>query len=64
MQQNGKLTQGEDTGDNGGIHLALSALSEDLKRQGKTLEDKDKDGISQRSRLKRLTPRSLMLFDM
>jgi putative endopeptidase len=46
VQQNGRLTQGEDTGDNGGIHLALSALSEDLKSQGKTLEDKDKDGLT------------------
>jgi putative endopeptidase len=46
VQQNGRLTQGEDTGDNGGIHLALSALSEDLKSQGKTLDDKDKDGLT------------------
>jgi putative endopeptidase len=46
VQQNGRLTLGEDTADNGGIHLALSALSADLKSQGKTLEDKDKDGLS------------------
>ena len=46
VQQNGRLTQGEDTGDNGGIHLALSALSEDLKSQGKSLDDKDKDGLT------------------
>jgi putative endopeptidase len=46
VQQNGRLTQGEDTGDNGGIHLALSALSEELKSQGKTLEDKDKNGLT------------------
>jgi putative endopeptidase len=46
VQQNGRLTQGEDTGDNGGIHLALSALSEDLKSQGKSLDDKDKNGIT------------------
>lgn len=45
-QQNGKLTQGEDTADNGGIHLALSALIEDLKQQGKTLEDKDEHGFT------------------
>jgi putative endopeptidase len=41
VEQNGKLTQGEDTADNGGVYLALSALSEDLKQQGKTLDDKD-----------------------
>jgi len=46
VQQNGRLTLGEDTGDNGGIHLALSALSDDLKNQGKTLEDKDKNGVT------------------
>jgi endothelin-converting enzyme/putative endopeptidase len=46
VQQNGRLTQGEDTGDNGGIHLALSALSNDLKSQGKSLDDKDKNGIT------------------
>lgn len=46
VQQNGRLTQGEDTADNGGIYLALSALSEDLKRQGKTLDDKDDHGLT------------------
>jgi endothelin-converting enzyme/putative endopeptidase len=46
VEQNGKLTQGEDTADNGGIHLALSALMEDLKQQGKTLEDKDAHGLT------------------
>ena len=46
VEQNGKLTQGEDTADNGGISLALAALSEDLKPQGKTLEDKDGSGLT------------------
>ena len=46
VQQNGKLTQGEDTADNGGIYLALSALTQDLKQQGKTLEDKDAHGLT------------------
>jgi len=46
VQQDGKLTQGEDTADNGGIYLALSALMEDLKQQGKTLEDKDAHGLT------------------
>jgi endothelin-converting enzyme/putative endopeptidase len=46
VQQNGKLTQGEDTADNGGIHLALSALALDLSRQGKSLDDKDEHGLT------------------
>jgi putative endopeptidase len=46
VEQNGKLTQGEDTADNGGIHLALSALAADLKQQGKSLEDKDGYGFT------------------
>jgi putative endopeptidase len=45
-EQNGKLTQGEDTADNGGLYLALSALNEDLKQQGKTIDDKDSHGLT------------------
>lgn len=46
-EQNGKLTQGEDTADNGGIHLALAALIADLRQQGKSLDDKDEHGFTQ-----------------
>jgi len=46
VEQNGKLTQGEDTADNGGIYLALSALAQNLKQQGKTLDDKDAQGLT------------------
>jgi len=44
--KDGKLTQGEDTADNGGIYLALAALSADLRRQGKSLDDKDSNGLT------------------
>ncbi len=50
VQQDGRLTQGENTADNGGIYLALSALDADLKAKGETLDDKGKDGLSARQR--------------
>lgn len=48
--QNGKLTQGEDTADNGGLYLALSALTRDLQKQGKSLSDKDAHGLTDMQR--------------
>ena len=50
VQQDGRLTQGEDTADNGGLYLALSALEADLKGQGKTIEDKDAHGLTNMQR--------------
>ena len=50
VKQNGLLTQGEDTADNGGNRLALAALEIVLKQQGKMLDDKGDDGWTYRQR--------------
>ena len=50
VKQNGLLTQGEDTADNGGVRLALAALEISLKQQGKSLDDKGDDGWTYRQR--------------
>ena len=50
VKQNGLLTQGEDTADNGGLHLALNALETELKKNGKSLDDKGPDGWTYRQR--------------
>jgi endothelin-converting enzyme/putative endopeptidase len=50
VKQNGLLTQGEDTADNGGLRLALMALENSLKVEGKTLESKGPDGLTEMQR--------------
>ena len=50
VKQNGLLTQGEDTADNGGLRLSLYALEGELKKQGKSIDDKGPDGWTYRQR--------------
>ncbi len=45
VKQNGKLSAGEDTADNGGIHIALGGLKSKLKVGGKDLDSMSWDAI-------------------
>ncbi len=47
VKQNGKLSAGEDTADNGGIHIALAALENRLKAKGKDLDSPAEAGLTQ-----------------
>jgi putative endopeptidase len=46
VKQDGLLTLGEDTADNGGLHLALLALESELAKEGKNVNDKSPDGLT------------------
>jgi endothelin-converting enzyme/putative endopeptidase len=50
VKQNGHLTQGEDTADNGGLRLAFMALTNKLRDQGKSVDAKDADGWTPRQK--------------
>jgi putative endopeptidase len=47
VKQNGKLSAGEDTADNGGVHITLAGLEATLKSQGKDLDSPADDGMTQ-----------------
>ncbi len=44
INTNGKLTLGEDSADNAGQRIAMIALEDTFKKQGKSLDEKDPDG--------------------
>ena len=50
VKQNGELTAGEDTADNGGMRLALMALENKLQSEGRSLDGKDPDGWTPRQK--------------
>jgi endothelin-converting enzyme/putative endopeptidase len=50
VKQDGRMTLGEDTADNGGMHLAFLALQEALTRQGRDTDSKESDGLTPRQR--------------
>jgi putative endopeptidase len=50
VKQDGHLTAGEDTADNGGLRIAWMALMNKLQAQGKSLDDKDASGWTTRQR--------------
>jgi len=50
VKQKGELTAGEDTADNGGIHMAMLALEKRYRSQGKSLDTPEADGLTARQR--------------
>lgn len=50
VKQKGELTAGEDTADNGGLHIAMQALEDLYKSQGKSLDTPEADGLTARQR--------------
>ena len=50
IKQDGLLTQGEDTADNGGLRIALLALESAYAAQGKSLDAPGPDGFTDRQR--------------
>lgn len=50
VKQDGHLTQGEDTADNGGMQLAMLAMENLYKKNGKSIDDKDPDGYTPRQK--------------
>lgn len=50
VRQDGRLTQGEDTADNGGARIAFMALQARLQKDGVALDEKGPDGWTPRQR--------------
>ncbi len=50
VKQNGRLTLGEDTADNGGLRLAYRAIQDKMQQQGKSLDERQLDGWTPRQK--------------
>ncbi len=50
VKQDGRMTLGEDTADNGGIYLAYKGLQDSLTRQGRDMTRKESDGLTPQER--------------
>jgi len=50
VKQDGRMTLGEDTADNGGIRIAYMGLQSALARQGKDIDAKGPDGLTPRQK--------------
>jgi putative endopeptidase len=50
LKQDGKRTAGEDTADNGGLHVAMLTFEKQYKALGKSLDAREADGLTARQR--------------